>query len=150
MPRCQAGIRICRACVQDHDDHGGPDIVSYHNHASEDSEGEWASVSARTPQLRRVEQTTIARPLICAAKNAEGGRMLCQRCRGLLVRVTFDDLSEEICRMSPATRCVNCGCIEDEIVLANRLRPTTSNRSEPRGTVKKSGLMLTKAYARAS
>jgi len=76
--------------------------------------------------------------------------MLCQRCRGLLVRVTFDDLSEEVCRMSPATRCVNCGCIEDEIVLANRLRPPMPNRSEPRGMLKKSGLMLTKAYARTS
>ena len=124
--------------------------MSYHNQASKNIEGQRASVFARTPQLRRVEQTTIAKPLICAATNAEGGRMLCQRCRGLLVRVTFDDLSEEVCRVSPATRCVNCGCIEDEIVLANRLRPPMSNRSEPRGTLKKSGLMLTKAYARTS
>lgn len=124
--------------------------MSYHNQASNNIEGQRASVSARTQQLRRVEQTTIVRPLICAAKNAEGGHMLCQRCRGLLVRVTFDDLSEEIGRMIPATRCVNCGCIEDEIVLANRLRPPMSNRSEPRGTLKKSGLMLTKAYAHTS
>jgi len=123
--------------------------MSCHNQASENIEGQRASGSARTQQLRRVEQTTIARPLICAAKNAEGGRMLCHRCRGLLVRVTFDDLSEEISRVSPATRCVNCGCVEDEIVLANRLRPPMSNRSEPRGTLKKSGLRLTKAYARA-
>lgn len=124
--------------------------MSYRNQVFKNIEGQWASVSARTLQLRWVEETTIAKPLICAAKNAEGGHMLCQRCRGLLVRVTFDDLSEEIGRVSPATRCVNCGCIEDEIVLANRLRPPMPNRSEPRGMLKKSGLMLTKTYARAS
>jgi hypothetical protein len=62
--------------------------------------------------------------------------MLCQRCRGLLVRETFDELREEIGRMCLATRCVNCGCIEDSVVLANRLRSPAVKRSMPHGMAK--------------
>ena len=58
--------------------------------------------------------------------------MLCQRCRGLLVRETLSDLSEEIARLYPATRCLNCGCIEDSVVLANRLGSPVAKRSAPR------------------
>ena len=49
--------------------------------------------------------------------------MICQRCRGLLVHETFGDLREESGCMCPATRCINCGYIEDSVVRANRLRP---------------------------
>ena len=61
--------------------------------------------------------------------------MLCQRCRGLLVRETFDGLSQEADMMCLATRCLNCGSIEDSVVRANRLRPHTTKRAVPRGMV---------------
>ena len=48
--------------------------------------------------------------------------MLCQRCRGLLIRETIGEVRDEIGRMCLATRCVNCGSIEDSVVRANRLR----------------------------
>lgn len=61
--------------------------------------------------------------------------MVCQRCRGLLVRETFDGLSPETDMMCLATRCINCGSIEDSVVLANRLRPHAAKRTVPRGMV---------------
>ena len=48
--------------------------------------------------------------------------MLCPRCKGLLIRETFEELRAEIGRMCLTTRCVNCGSIEDAVVRANRLR----------------------------
>ncbi len=63
--------------------------------------------------------------------------MLCQRCRGLLVRETFGDLREETARMCPAIRCINCGYLEDSVVRANRLRAASANRLAPRGMVRK-------------
>ncbi len=48
--------------------------------------------------------------------------MVCQRCRGLLVCETFDDLSSGTDSLYNATRCINCGCIEDAVVRANRFR----------------------------
>ena len=62
--------------------------------------------------------------------------MFCERCRGLLVRENFGDLREEAGCMYPATRCVNCGYIEDAVVRANRLRPPSAKRSIPRGMVR--------------
>ena len=44
--------------------------------------------------------------------------MLCQRCKGLLIRETFEELRAEIGRICLATRCVNCGCIENSVVRA--------------------------------
>lgn len=61
--------------------------------------------------------------------------MLCQRCRGLLVRETFDGLSPEADRMCLATRCLNCGSLEDSVILTNRLRPHAEKRAVPRGLV---------------
>ncbi len=61
--------------------------------------------------------------------------MVCQRCRGLLVRETFDGLSPEADMMCSATRCINCGSIEDPVVRANRLRPYAAKRAVPRGMV---------------
>ena len=51
--------------------------------------------------------------------------MLCQRCKGLLIREHLGELRElrdELGHICFATRCVNCGCIEDSVVRANRLR----------------------------
>jgi len=59
--------------------------------------------------------------------------MLCQRCRGLLVREIFSDLGEETARLCPATRCVNCGYVEDSVVRANRRRRPVGTRAVPRG-----------------
>ena len=58
--------------------------------------------------------------------------MVCQRCRGLLVRDTFDDLSRGTDSLNNATRCINCGCIEDAIVRANRFRRSENMRVSPR------------------
>jgi hypothetical protein len=68
--------------------------------------------------------------------------MVCQRCRGLLVSETFSDLRNETARMCPAARCINCGCIEDSVVRANRLRAPAANRSVPRGMVRKGGVVF--------
>lgn len=68
--------------------------------------------------------------------------MFCQRCRGLLVRETFSDLREEAARMCPAARCVNCGCVEDSVVRANRFQVPAAKRSVPRGMVRKGGVLF--------
>jgi hypothetical protein len=73
--------------------------------------------------------------------------MLCQRCRGLLVRETFGDLREETIRLYPATRCVNCGCIEDSVVRANRLRHPVAHRSARRGLVRNGGVVFTRTHS---
>ena len=54
--------------------------------------------------------------------------MTCHRCGGLLVKdqsvvESLSDLSEKTGRMGPSLRCINCGYVEDPVVLANRLRP---------------------------
>lgn len=41
--------------------------------------------------------------------------MVCQRCRGLLVCETFDDLNIKTDSFCIATRCINCGCVEDAV-----------------------------------
>lgn len=47
--------------------------------------------------------------------------MLCTRCGGLLVIDDFMDLQQERSQMrSQGYRCVNCGCIEDPTIRANR------------------------------
>ena len=61
--------------------------------------------------------------------------MVCQRCRVLLVRETFDGLSPVADMMCLATRCINCGSIEDPVVRANRLRPHAAKRAVPCGMV---------------
>ena len=61
--------------------------------------------------------------------------MLCQRCRGLLVHESFDGLSQEADMMCLATRCINCGSIEDSVVRANRLRSHMAKRAVPRRLV---------------
>ena len=73
--------------------------------------------------------------------------MFCQRCRGLLVRETFGDMREETGCMCPATRCINCGYIEDSVVRANRLRPPATKRSAPHGRVRTGGVLFIKTHA---
>ena len=58
--------------------------------------------------------------------------MLCQRCRGLLVRETFDGLSPLADIMCLVTRCINCGSSEDPVVRANLLHPPAAKRAVPR------------------
>jgi hypothetical protein len=62
--------------------------------------------------------------------------MVCQRCRGLLVYETFDDLSSGTDSLYRATRCINCGCIEDAVVRANRFRRSEKMRGSLRRRVK--------------
>lgn len=69
--------------------------------------------------------------------------MLCQRCRGLLVRETFSDLREEAASLYPATRCINCGYVEDAVVRLNRLRSHMEKRSAPRGLDRRGILSIT-------
>ena len=61
--------------------------------------------------------------------------MVCQRCRGLLVHETFDGLSPEGDMMCLATRCLNCGSLEDSVIRTNRLCPPAAKRAVPRGMV---------------
>jgi hypothetical protein len=58
--------------------------------------------------------------------------MRCQRCRGLLVYETFGALNLGRGRLRTVTRCINCGCIEDAVVRANRVRRPERIRSIPR------------------
>lgn len=58
--------------------------------------------------------------------------MVCQRCRGLLVCETFDDLSIETDTLYNARRCINCGYIEDAVMRANRCRSSEKMRATPR------------------
>jgi len=73
--------------------------------------------------------------------------MICQRCRGLLVRETFGDLREEAGCMFPATRCINCGYIEDSVVRTNRLNPPSTKRSELRGMVRRGGVLFPRPHS---
>ena len=63
--------------------------------------------------------------------------MRCQRCRGLVVCETFDDLSIETDSLHTATRCINCGCIEDAVMRANRFHSSERTRVIPRRRVGK-------------
>ena len=73
--------------------------------------------------------------------------MACQRCRGLLVRETFDGLSQEAGIMCLATRCINCGYIEDSVVRANRLHPPAAKRAVDRRMVRKGEAVLIKTHS---
>lgn len=62
--------------------------------------------------------------------------MVCQRCQGLLICEIFDDLNIESGALYTGTRCINCGCIEDAIVRANRVRPAVTARATSRRRVR--------------
>ena len=61
--------------------------------------------------------------------------MLCTRCGGLLI----ENWWEIIDCMNPqgiqGTRCVNCGCIEDPVIRANRRQSHRVRMTMPRGSV---------------
>lgn len=52
--------------------------------------------------------------------------MLCQRCHGLLVRESFEEWNVKTNAVCPATRCINCGNMEEAVVRANHLRSVGS------------------------
>jgi hypothetical protein len=62
--------------------------------------------------------------------------MRCQRCRGLIVCETFGDLNIETNSLYSATRCINCGCIEDAVIHANRFHSSERTRVIPRRRVR--------------
>ena len=56
--------------------------------------------------------------------------MVCARCKGRMVRE--DLLDEKSTRVGyEAQRCLNCGHIEDAVILTNRVQPATVPRSHP-------------------
>ena len=73
--------------------------------------------------------------------------MLCQRCRGLLVRETFDGLSQGAGNLCMTTRCINCGYIEDSVVRANRLHLPAAKRMVPRRIVRKGEVVFMKNHS---
>ena len=73
--------------------------------------------------------------------------MICQRCRGLLVRESFGDLRGEAGCTYPAIRCINCGYIEDAVVRANRLHSPATKRSTPRRIVKNGGVVFLRPHS---
>lgn len=73
--------------------------------------------------------------------------MVCQRCRGLLVREMFDDLGQEMARDCSATRCINCGCVEDPVMRANRLCLPAAKRGVPHRRARKKRDVFANAYS---
>ena len=73
--------------------------------------------------------------------------MICQRCRGLLIPETLEDQTIKTHSGSMATRCINCGCIEDAVMHANRSHRSKSieAKSERAKRVKKGNAMLSKS-----
>ncbi len=59
--------------------------------------------------------------------------MVCQRCQGLLVCETFDDLNIDTDSLYTGTRCLNCGCTEDAVIRANRSRRSATMRRSRSG-----------------
>lgn len=68
--------------------------------------------------------------------------MHCQRRRGLLVPENFCDLSVETNSLRMATRCINCGCVEDTVVRANRVRRVVTTRVVPRRRGREGGVVF--------
>jgi hypothetical protein len=62
--------------------------------------------------------------------------MTCHRCGGLMVNdrsvvESLSDLNAKTGRTGPSIRCINCGYLEDPVVLANRLRPPAAKPPAP-------------------
>jgi len=56
--------------------------------------------------------------------------MICARCNGRMVRE--DLLDEKSTRIGyEAQRCLNCGHIEDAVILTNRVQPASIPRTHP-------------------
>jgi NADH:ubiquinone oxidoreductase subunit B-like Fe-S oxidoreductase len=73
--------------------------------------------------------------------------MRCQRCGGLLIRETFDDLNIETHSLYSATRCINCGCIEDAVIRTNRFHSSERTRVIPRRRVRKGDVACIKIHS---
>jgi hypothetical protein len=67
--------------------------------------------------------------------------MLCQRCAGLLVREALTDC------LSVATRCVNCGSVEDSVIQANRFCHPVARRLVPRRRVRNGSVVSRQRYS---
>ena len=68
--------------------------------------------------------------------------MLCGRCGGLLMQNWWDS-KESIQERMPSTRCVNCGCIDDPVMRANRRETRPARITATQGSVvrRKSSLL---------
>ena len=72
--------------------------------------------------------------------------MRCQRCRGLMVCETFDDLNIATDSLYSAARCINCGCIEDAVIRTNCFRRSERTRVIPRRRVRKGDVACIKIH----
>ena len=72
--------------------------------------------------------------------------MRCQRCRGLMVCETFDDLNIATHSLYSAARCINCGCIEDAVIRTNCFRRSERTRVIPRRRVRKGDVACIKIH----
>jgi len=61
--------------------------------------------------------------------------MPCMRCGGLMIENWWGGIDSVKQRKLQGTRCVNCGCIDDPVIRANRRHPHRIRMSVPRGTV---------------
>lgn len=58
--------------------------------------------------------------------------MRCGRCGGLAIRETYEGTGERMpAGMLPGVRCLNCGCIEDAVITANRACPPQLELKRP-------------------
>jgi RNase P subunit RPR2 len=73
--------------------------------------------------------------------------MVCQRCRGLLVWENFTDLNTKTDSLYTATRCLNCGSLEDAVVRVNRVRPSVGTSATSRGMVRREQVAFSKSDA---
>lgn len=73
--------------------------------------------------------------------------MRCQRCRGLMVCETFDDLHIETNCRYYARRCINCGCVEDAVIRANRFRRSEGTRKFSLRRVRKGDVACIKIHS---
>jgi NADH:ubiquinone oxidoreductase subunit B-like Fe-S oxidoreductase len=74
--------------------------------------------------------------------------MRCQRCRGLMVCGTFDDLNIERHSLYSAARCINCGCIEDAVIRTNRFYRSERTGVIPRRRVRKGDVACIKIHSK--
>ena len=111
------GPHLCQACAQS--------MVEC---------GTWKEPQTRSRMRERLSPEPMPRSHVRFSyeRQIKGGSLLCQRCRGLLVRETFDGLSPEAGNLCMSTRCINCGYIEDSVVRANRLHSLSAKRMAPR------------------
>jgi hypothetical protein len=66
-----------------------------------------------------------------------------------MVGETFDDLNIERDSLYSATRCINCGCIEDAVIRANRFHSSERTRAilHRRGRVRKGDVEFIKIHS---